>query len=212
MKKQGYEQSTLFQGGSHASLFQLPGSEEARMMTVTSGQKCSGLCRKSGPLGLLVKMLLESSIWHSTLRLLIWKPRVTPSKHLYFQLVPSVPRIGGTDVQLSPAPNTMGYLPQISLEASGKRTAGNRRPPEKSISLGILACLEKYKTMVPTPTTGAGLCGGSGNYQQLLKLEQYKIITEKERKSMSRGNGGQLNPVWVEWLMGFPIGWTDLNA
>ena len=24
--------------------------------------------------------------------------------------------------------------------------------------------------------------------------------------------GGQLNPTWCEWLMGFPIGWTDLNA
>ena len=24
-------------------------------------------------------------------------------------------------------------------------------------------------------------------------------------------NGGQLNPNWVEWLMGFPIGWTDLK-
>ena len=23
---------------------------------------------------------------------------------------------------------------------------------------------------------------------------------------------GRLNPTWVEWLMGFPIGWTDLNA
>jgi len=24
--------------------------------------------------------------------------------------------------------------------------------------------------------------------------------------------GGQLNPTWVDWLMGFPSGWTDLNA
>jgi len=24
--------------------------------------------------------------------------------------------------------------------------------------------------------------------------------------------GGQLNPMWVEWLMGFPLGWTDLNV
>ena len=24
------------------------------------------------------------------------------------------------------------------------------------------------------------------------------------------GVGGGLNPAWVEWLMGFPIGWTDL--
>jgi hypothetical protein len=25
------------------------------------------------------------------------------------------------------------------------------------------------------------------------------------------GKGGQLNPAWVEWLMGWPIGWTELN-
>ncbi len=24
--------------------------------------------------------------------------------------------------------------------------------------------------------------------------------------------GGQLNPTWVEWLMGFPLGWTDLKG
>ena len=25
-------------------------------------------------------------------------------------------------------------------------------------------------------------------------------------------NGGQLNPTWVEWLMGFPLGWTVCEA
>ena len=24
--------------------------------------------------------------------------------------------------------------------------------------------------------------------------------------------GGSLNPNWVEWLMGYPIGWTDLEG
>ena len=24
-------------------------------------------------------------------------------------------------------------------------------------------------------------------------------------------NGGKLNPMWVEWLMGWPVGWTDLK-
>ena len=24
-------------------------------------------------------------------------------------------------------------------------------------------------------------------------------------------DGGQLNPEWVEWLMGWPIGWTGLK-
>jgi hypothetical protein len=26
-----------------------------------------------------------------------------------------------------------------------------------------------------------------------------------------RGDIGHLNPTWVEWLMGFPLGWTDLG-
>ena len=29
--------------------------------------------------------------------------------------------------------------------------------------------------------------------------------------SLSGSPGGQLNPTWVEWLMGFPSGWTDLG-
>jgi hypothetical protein len=29
--------------------------------------------------------------------------------------------------------------------------------------------------------------------------------------SVARETPGQLNPTWVEWLMGFPIGWTDLE-
>ena len=28
----------------------------------------------------------------------------------------------------------------------------------------------------------------------------------------SSENGGQLNPTWVEWLMGWPLGWTDCGA
>lgn len=42
------------------------------------------------------------------------------------------------------------------------------------------------------------------------KLEAEGSMTEGERRNMGRGNGGQLNPDWVEWLMGFPIGWTEV--
>jgi len=35
---------------------------------------------------------------------------------------------------------------------------------------------------------------------------------EKDLPSQLEVDGGQLNPTWVEWLMGWPIGWTDLNA
>ena len=63
--------------------------------------------------------------------------------------------------------------------------------------------------LYPTPTTGAGLCGGTGNYQQLKALEADGTISTEERRSMAAGNGGQLNPVWVEAMMGFPTGWTQ---
>jgi len=57
-----------------------------------------------------------------------------------------------------------------------------------------------------TPDTGAG--GTSG----LLK----KGITHRENGQpiqvrLADQVGGKLNPTWVEWLMGWPLGWTDLN-
>lgn len=66
-----------------------------------------------------------------------------------------------------------------------------------------------FSQMYPTPTTGAPLCGGSGNYEQLKRLVDNGTITEYEKRQMSQQGGGQLNPDWVEWLMGVPQGWTD---
>lgn len=55
----------------------------------------------------------------------------------------------------------------------------------------------------PTPRT-KGMCGGSGAWA-LLK----KNTTIEEARLMGAGNGGKLNPMWVEWLMGWPIEYTD---
>jgi hypothetical protein len=54
----------------------------------------------------------------------------------------------------------------------------------------------------PTPVASGGLDGGSHSRATMKKLEG----TEYEVPST-----GQMNPEWVEWLMGFPIGWTDLE-
>ena len=37
------------------------------------------------------------------------------------------------------------------------------------------------------------------------------LATAQGGTALSTVAGGQLNPTWVEWLMGFPIGWTDLE-
>jgi len=62
----------------------------------------------------------------------------------------------------------------------------------------------------PTPTHGK-LSGGTGGMQQIEAKYLAGEITSEERKAMRAGNGGKLNPMWVEWLMGFPLGWTDLE-
>jgi hypothetical protein len=63
----------------------------------------------------------------------------------------------------------------------------------------------------PTPRAGS-MYGGSGSAQIIEQRYSEGTISEEERRSMRAGNGGKLNPTWVEWLMGFPTGWTDLEA
>ena len=55
----------------------------------------------------------------------------------------------------------------------------------------------------PTPVASDAWTDG-------LKSSQQK---EGSRHSLNLPSavGGKLNPTWVEWLMGFPLGWTDLE-
>ena len=132
-------------------------------MTVTSGRKCLESYENSSPLGSLVRMCLESSIWHSTRCLLRWKQKVTKSNVSLFQLAVSMPRTE-----------------------------------------------EKGVPFWPTPSTGASLCGGTGNFKTLQKMEENGLITEEERRSLSQGNGGKTNPELVEWLMGYEQKFSQL--
>lgn len=66
-----------------------------------------------------------------------------------------------------------------------------------------------FQALWPTPT--ASSWGNEGSRNLLQKNVEAGEITEAEKRQMSAGNGGKLNPEWVEWLMGFPTGWTDLE-
>lgn len=285
MKGQVPGQLTLFQEGFLASPFPLPGSAEARRTTATSGRKWSELSKNSGPLGLLERMLLESSEWRSPIFYLNWKPVDIGQGRFLYQLALSEPDTGVTgwrssdtgkeptmwktpvvsdasarrmyvnsrgepnlsgQVKLWPTPTAQDYkrrgpnsrqqgLPErvVMYNTPTAQDAKNSTlPPSQARRKSLVGDIarEKFATpqardwkrgsrnlddriaMYPTPTTGAGLCGGTGNYQQLKKLETEGKITEEERKNMSWGNGGNLNPEWVEWLMGFPVGWTDIGT
>jgi len=70
--------------------------------------------------------------------------------------------------------------------------------------------LEQAVALWPTPRAGS-MCGGTGAANQIEEKYSDGTITNEERQAMRAGNGGKLNPEWVEWLMGFPTGWTDLK-
>lgn len=82
-------ESPCLPGVFHASRGAVPGSEEARMMTVRSGRKCAELFKKQGHIGSLVKTCLESLNWHSTACYLTWRPMATRGGRLLFRLAPS---------------------------------------------------------------------------------------------------------------------------
>jgi hypothetical protein len=59
----------------------------------------------------------------------------------------------------------------------------------------------------PTPTANEDAAGTpNGKMQKMLgKHPDIRGATSEEWQS------GSLNPAWVEWLMGYPVGWTDLK-
>ena len=166
MKRQAYEQLTLFPEDFHASLSALPGSEAARMMTVTSGRKCSELYGRSDQLGLLVKMCLESSIWHSTRCLLTWKTKDTPHNRLLFRLAVSTHLTSESECAFWPTPvhghvaggtGAMNILKRmlskgmITEEEYRSFVAGNGGKTNPELLEWMMGYQQAFTKLVPTP-------------------------------------------------------------
>ena len=222
-----FQNATSYPVAIPASHLVRPGSDEARKMTAISGRKYLPLCKRSGRLGAFSKMFLDTSVWASTKCYLTWKAKVTPSNHLLFQLAPSMPRTDETGSGLWPTATTQDN-PQV--RGQGKTIGTNRgttlggavrmwstptaaiaqgttRPPTKG---GGSRDLRQDVKMWPTPRAskwkGTGPLGSKSHNHRLEK--GYLDATVQERNQVS----GSLNPQWVEWLMGYPEGWTDLKG
>jgi hypothetical protein len=42
--------------------------------------------------------------------------------------------------------------------------------------------------------------------------QQSRWENPRKTRNLNDQIGGKLNPMWVEWLMGWPLGWTDCAA
>lgn len=149
-----------------------------------------------------------------------------------YRLPPLVPRTSATACSLLPTPTANdaknstlppsqrwqnsipGYLLRSQFPTP-KASDGERGGRGELLAL---VRGKKTRQMWPTPEASDGsggrvskVLGGkrpSGAKRAITLATAVNFAAQNE--AMERISG-QLNPMWVEWLMGFPIGWTDLG-
>ena len=263
-QKELFKNLTSSAGESPANHSVSQDSKKARRMIDTSGRACLKLLNTKNPLMSLSKMLVASSMWHSMMCVLTWKPKTTPRNRLLFQLAVSKLPIeeieSGSSVKdkkksESPfwaTPNSMDFLPPRDEDAcstnqkkrKGRKRSGNLREQvvhqsmwptpnawdsargprskknllEKNHQINLITAVKDAETkdpikMWPTPRAAKGMnmrmTEGLSNlvHKKYLETEVANQHIEVEKKKP----GGHLNAEWVEWMMGYGAGYTDLK-
>ena len=86
-------------------------------------------------------------------------------------------------------PNAIWYLEKTRWRRGGNGSRGH--------SMGLADAVQWW----PTPTVD-----DASNVNP--KPNRFRGLVAAVNETQS---GGKLNPTWVEWLMGFPTGWTELE-
>jgi len=112
----------------------------------------------------------------------IWPRSGMTVAGLCWELAMLVPRISGTGSGLWPTPTVCGNYNRKGASP----TSGD------GLATAVLKCA--------TPTAKDWRSGKASD-----------ATMERNSRPLSEQIGGSLNPTWVEWLMGWPLGWTDLK-
>jgi hypothetical protein len=72
-------------------------------------------------------------------------------------------------------------------------------------------CSERTTPELPTKDKGSGLWVPTPQAHNA-KEGAYPNEYERNTPSLATHAGGLLNPTWTEWLMAWPLGWTDLGV
>ena len=229
MSEQDYEQLTLFRGDFHVSRFPWLESKKGKGTTVTSGRKCSELSESLRRVGFLVRTYLEScdlppGTWSRT-----WSVKAITSQCLILKLRLSERRTGGNELRLLPTVTAS----DINHSINSEYPRGNPHLA-KAAMMWPTPTARDYKDGTAKSCENVpvnGLLGRAIHLYATPNARDWKNSTAKEwdnpknTRNLNRQiaklcdggesiaeRNGQLNPTWVEWLMGFPLGWTELNA
>lgn len=217
---------------SRASHFQQPENGKVQPITVTSGRKCLEQFGKLVPDGSWAKTFSELLIgredWFSSRCTLTWKLRGTKSMRLYFQLVAYVPRTYDTEHGLLPTVQTqglkvcengktvfapIGMLPTPRTTDVGRGTVKDVkfengtyfRENKKGVRFGVNITDVIASGLLPTPTANDGKNAILPESQK----ERTSLVAEA-MKYKTDGQTSQLNPLFVQEMMGLPYLWTEL--
>ena len=216
MRKQDLKQSPSFPADFPASHSQQPESEKGLRMNATYGRKCAELLPNCGPVGCLGKMLLASSIWGSTKRSLTWQKRDTLFSHSYFRLAVSAHGMSASELlssrlmfstPLASDNNTARDAASLDVFLSDNGIFRKRNRNGAIWSLSLSAAVF-YLTPVASDGFRSTLKPSAFDPAKKDGNLSAQIISQKQPVSETAA----LNPDWVEWLMGFPKGWTDVSS
>lgn len=87
---------------------------------------------------------------------------------------------------------------KVTREEAEAMIGGSLTPPR----------MKHWPTLAATDYKGAGK---TGQLRDRLDYAAERCGTKSSQYPAPPANGGSLNPTWVEWLMGWPIEWTDLK-
>ena len=194
--------STSSQEDTLANLSPSQVEKKVKKIQDTSGQKCLDLSKNSDRLGLLERTLVDTLNSVSTPYLRTWRVKVTPQGHLVFQLRASAQTTKEKESGLWRTPDNMkggSNLPGIKRALDQGHL---KRPSGHQLQIRLQDQVQE-KRLWPTPTANEDAAGRPGTKMQKMLGNHPEV-----RKPIT---GGTLNPTWVEWLMGYPSGWTDLS-
>ena len=115
---------------------------------------------------------------------------------------PRKAREGGILVEAVPA-RSLWPTPTAG-DSRNSRNATASRSPDSNHHSGTT--LSDFITMYPTPQARDSH-NRSGQAHRYLVEKRWNL----QDRNAADGITGSLNPEWVGWLMGFPLGWTDLD-
>jgi hypothetical protein len=191
------DQSTSLVVASLANPTQMQESDLAKKMRDTSGLRCLEQLGKFNQVGLWARtfadLLIGTGDWYSTRCKLTWKIKATKSYRFYFQLVPLTHHTEETASGLLPTPTTMDQTNATATMKSTQVKEGSMRSVTLSRALAM--------GLIPTPL--ASDCG-----EKVTGLETQDSLSKRVREIT--GKPSQLNPLFVEEMMGFPENWTTL--